>query len=101
LLGLFLLQLRASGAVADGSYWLLNGRRVRVLRAPNEVLYRVKATFERETAPAVAPHVIVAVGAEAAALPSDIVRGGTLPTIARGNVSRWMTRSEAVEELGL
>ena len=45
LLGLILLQLRAGGAVADGSYWLLNGRRVRVLRAPNQVLYRIKAAF--------------------------------------------------------
>jgi hypothetical protein len=93
--------LRASGAVADGSYWTLNGRRIRVLRALNRPLHRIKAAFERETAPTVAPEIIVAVGAEAQILPSDIVRGDTLPTIARGNVSRWMTRSEAVEELGL
>lgn len=35
LLGLTLLQLRAGGAVADGSYWVLNDRRIRVLRALN------------------------------------------------------------------
>ena len=101
LLGMTLLQLRAGGAVADGAYWLLNGRRIRVLRAPNQVLHRVRALFERETAPTVAPDVIIAVGADASALPSDIVRGGTSPTVARGSVGRWMTRSEAVGELGL
>jgi hypothetical protein len=101
LLGLTLLQLRAGGAVADGSYWVLNGRRIRVLRALNRPLHRIKAAFERETAPTIAAEIIVAVGAEAQTLPSDIVRGETLPTIARGDVSRWMTRSEAVKELGL
>lgn len=101
LLGLTLLQLRAGGAVADGSYWMLRGRRVRVLRALNQPLHRVKAAFERETAPAVAPDVIIAVGAEAQMLPSNIVRGETLPTIARGDASKWMTRSDAVQELGL
>jgi hypothetical protein len=101
LLGLTLLQLRAGGAVADGSYWRLNGRRIRVLRAVNQPLHRVKAAFERETAPTIAPEIIIAVGAEAQMVPSDILRGETSPTIARGDVSQWMTRSEAVQELGL
>ena len=75
--------------------------RTTVLRAPNQPLHRVKAAFERGTAPAVAPDIIIAVGAEATTLPADIVRDGSSPTITRGNASRWMTRSEAVEELGL
>jgi len=101
LLGLTLLQLRAGGAVADGSYWSLHGRRVRVVRALNQPLHRVKVAFERETAPTVAPEIIIAVGAEAQMVPSNIVRGETSPTIARGDASKWMTRSEAVQELGL
>ncbi|MFI4999880.1 MAG: SIR2 family protein, partial [Reyranellales bacterium] len=64
LLGLTLLQLRAKGAAAEGPYWLLNGRRIRVLRAVNAALHRVEALFEREVAPTVAPDIVVAVGAE-------------------------------------
>jgi hypothetical protein len=101
LLGLTLLQLRASGAVADGSYWMLNGRRIRVLRALNQPLHRVKAAFERENAPTVAPDIVVAVGSEAQMIPSDIVRGDSVATIARGDASKWMTRPEAIQELGL
>ena len=101
LLGLTLLQLRAVGAVADGPYWLLNGQRIRVLRSVNKVLHRVEALFEREIAPSVAPDIVIAVGAEAQTLPTSIVRAGTQPTIARGTRSRWLTRPEAVEVLGL
>lgn len=101
LLGLILLKLRAGGAVPDGPYWRLNGRLIRVLRTPNQPLHRVKADFERETAPSVAPDIVIAVGAEAYPLPSDIVRGATTPTITRGSSSRWLTRPEAVQELGL
>lgn len=101
LVGLTLLQLRAGGALADGPYWLLNGRRVRVLRAVNRPLHRVEADFEREMAPAVAPDLVIAVGAEAQALPTNIARAGSQATIARGSKSRWMTRTDAVEELGL
>jgi hypothetical protein len=91
---LTILQLRATGAVADGPYWLVNGRRVRVLRAANQSLHRVKAAFERETPPTVAPDFVLAVGAEAQNLRSDIVRDETLPTIARGNASCWITASD-------
>src|SRR5690606_23059958 len=42
-LGLTLLQLRSSGAAADGHYWLLNNKRIRVLRASNELMHRVEA----------------------------------------------------------
>jgi len=101
LLGLTLLQLRARGAIAEDSLWVLNNRRVRVLRAEGKALHRIEAEFEREIAPVVAPEIVIAVGAEAFFLPSNIARVGTAPTIARGNPSRWMTRQEAVQELNL
>lgn len=100
-LGLTLLQLRSSGATADGQYWLLNNKRIRVLRASNELIHRVEARHSRETAPAVSPDIVIAVGADADSLPSDIVRAGSVPTIARGTASRWLTRQQANEELGL
>ncbi len=101
LVGLTLLQLRAAGAAPDGSYWLLNGRRIRVLRAPNKPLHRVQRAFEGDTAPIVAPDIIIGVGAEAQSLSPSVARGETKPTIARGSTGRWMTRSEAVKELDL
>jgi hypothetical protein len=100
-LGLTILQLRARGAVPEGPYWLLNGQRVRIVRTPNQLLHLVQAAFARETAPAVAPNIIIAVGAEPSALPAHVVRGATPPTIARGSSGRWLTRPEAVVELGL
>lgn len=101
LIGLTLLQLQAKGAVADGPYWCLDGRRVRVLRAANKLLHQVEAEFERETAPTVAPHIVIAVGAETYTLPSNIARADKQSTIARGSSSKWLTRVEAVKELDL
>ncbi len=101
LLGLTLLQLRSRGAVAEGPYWLLDGRRIRVVRSANKLLHAVQAAFERETPPVVAPDIVIAVGAEELALPANIVRTGTSPTIARGTVGRWVTYSDAASELGL
>jgi hypothetical protein len=100
-LGLTILQLRARGAVPDGPYWLLHGQRVRILRTPNQLLHLVQAAFTRETPPAVAPDIIIAVGAESSAMPAHVVRGATAPSIVRGGSGRWLTRSEAVMELGL
>lgn len=97
--GLTLLQLRASGAYADGHYWLLNQKRIRTLRTPNQPLHRVEASYARETAPSISPDITIAIGAEADSLPSDIVRAGTTPTITRGASGRWLTRQQAIQEL--
>jgi hypothetical protein len=101
LVGQTLLQLQAAGAQSDGHFWLLNGRRVRVLRAANRPLHLVEADFAREMAPAVAPDVVIAVGAEAQFLPPNIVRTESSGTIARGSRSLWMSRPDAVRQLGL
>jgi hypothetical protein len=101
LVGLTLLQLQAAGALADGAHWSLNGKRVRILRTVNKLLHRVQAEFEREVAPVVAPDIVIAIGAEAQALPANIARVESQATIARGSRSQWMTRPEALQELGL
>jgi hypothetical protein len=100
-LGVTILQLRASGALPEGPYWLLKGLRVRIVRTPNQLLHVIQAAFARETPPAVAPDIIIAVGAEPSALPSHVVRGATPASIARGSSGRWLTRPEAVMELSL
>lgn len=89
--GLTILELRAAGAVPDGSYWRVNGRTVRVLRAPNTFLHRIEADFAREAAPAAAADVVVAVGASDLNLHPSIARSPS-GTIARGGGSRWVTR---------
>ncbi len=61
----------------------------------------MQATFAREAAPTVAADIIIAVGAENLQLPANIARGNTDATIARGTSGRWLTRAQAVEELGL
>jgi hypothetical protein len=101
LVGLTLLQLQARGAVADGPYWRISGQLVRVLRTVNRPLHRVEAAFERELPPAIAPDVVIAVGAEEQPLPKHVVRPASVPTIARGSRSKWITRVAALEELGL
>lgn len=101
MLGLTLIALCARGAVEDGQYWMLDTRRVRVLRTPNQLMHQVQAAFERETPPVVAPDIVIAVGADDLALPANIVRAGATPTIARGSAGRWLTRPDAFTELGL
>jgi hypothetical protein len=101
LLGLTVLQLRAGGAIAVGPYWFFNGIYVRVVRAPNQLLHQVQAAFASETPPVIALDIVIAVGAEAAGLAPHIVRGRTAPTIARGSAGRWLTRADAILELGL
>jgi hypothetical protein len=101
LVGLTILQLQARGAVADGPYWMLDGRRVRVLRAANKLLHRVEAEYARDTPTVTAPDLVIAVGADSHALPFDIVRAGFTATIARGDSTRWLSRLDALQELGI
>jgi hypothetical protein len=101
ILGLMILQLRARGATEDGMFWLLDGRRVRILRTPNQLLHQVEAAHARETPPIVTADCTIAVGAETVSLPSHLVRGAERSSVARGGSSVWWTRQEAVRELGL
>ena len=101
LLGMLILQLQARGAKADGSYWALGEHRIRVLRAANQPLHEVEYAFSRETAPAVAPDYVIAVGAESLSLPTDIARGDGPASIVRGSSSKWLCRSKALEEFNL
>jgi hypothetical protein len=101
LVGLTMIELQAAGAVAEGANWRLGGKTIRVLRTPNQILHRIEAIFAKDVAPAVAPDIVVAVGAESQALPTSIVRSGISASIARGSGSKWMTHFDAVKELRL
>lgn len=99
--GLMLLTLRSKGAIPQGPYWELAGKRIRMLRAENKILHLVQAEFERDVPPLLAPDIVIAVGAENFGLPTDLVRSSETATVARGRSSQWFTRDEASKELGL
>ncbi len=101
LLGVTLLKLQAAGAVAEGSCWNLDGKVIRVLRTPNQILHRVEAAYDGDVAPIVAPDYVVAVGAVSRGLPSSITRGGGPPSIARTSGGSWLSYADAVLEFGL
>ena len=81
--------------------WLLGGQKIRVLLAVGKALHRVKAEFERDTAPIVTPDITIAVGAEDFFLPAHLVRGAGGSTIIRGASTRWLTRGQAEDEIHL
>ena len=99
LVGLTLLQLQKQGAVFKNGYWCLDGRSIRVIRAPNRALHEVEADFAREVAPATTPDITIAVGAESYALPRNIAKATTTGSVARGSGGRWFSRTDALEEL--
>ena len=101
LVGLTLLQLQAKGAAADGAYWLLNDRRIRVVRSPNRALHKVIAEFDGEMAPTIAPDLSIAVGAEDTLLPASVARPEPKTTVARGQKGHWLTRQSAIDALSL
>ena len=101
LLGLTVLQLRARGATPIGSFWRIDDRTVRIVRAPNRLLHDVEAIYSRESPPAIAPDVVIAVGAEAVSLPRNVARGSRGDSIVRGSSPMWLSRDRAVEELAL
>jgi hypothetical protein len=99
LIGQTILELRTRGAVAEGAYWNLDNQKIRVLKA-SKSLHRVQKDHERETAPTIAPDIVIAVGSDDQLLPKSVARTD-MSTITRGNASRWMSRPQAVEELDL
>ena len=101
LVGMTILQFQALGAVSNGSFWELNGDRIRVVRAANKVLHEVEAAFSGEAAPIVAPDFIVAVGAESYSLPMSVTRGSGDGSIVRGARVKWLSRTDAIQVFGL
>ena len=99
--GLTMLQLRARGATPSGTSWIIAGRTVRILRAPNQLLHQVEIAYARDSPPLAAPDVIIAVGAEAVRLPSNVARGSRTDSIVRGSSPKWLSRDGAVKEFSL
>ena len=101
LVGATILQLRARGALPNGSYWKLEGALIRVVSAANQALHDVEAAYSRDIAPSVAPDVTIAVGAESCSLPKNVARISGNDSIVRGARGIWLSRIDAVAEFGL
>ena len=101
LLGLTVLQLRANGAIPRDSFWQINDRTVRILRTPNRFLHDVEEVYSRESPPAIAPDVVIAVGACEVSLPRSVARASQSESIVRGPSPKWLSREAAVVELAL
>ena len=101
LVGMTILQLQARGAVLNGSYWELEGKQIRLVRAANQALHDVEAAFSGDVAPAVAPDYSVAIGAEPYSLPKNVARCSSNGSIVRGARGIWLSRPDAVAEFSL
>ena len=89
------------GAIFIDGYWLLDNKKIRVLRTAN-LLHRVKETFRREVPPFGAADIVICVGSEEIGVPGNIARTGSSVDIVRGGpAGEWMTRTKACEELAL
>ena len=101
LVGLTILQLKARGAVSNGSFWKLGEQIIRVISAANRSLHEVESAFSGEPAPVVAPAYAIAVGAESLSLRSNIARDSGNGTIVDGPATKWLSRAEAIVEFDL
>lgn len=101
LVGLTISQLQAKGAILNGAYWQLGDRKVRVLRSA-KLIHDIRNIFSRESSPLVAADIVICVGADDRNMPSNIAREGTQTNVVRGGpAGKWLTISQAYEELGL
>ena len=91
-IGLTLLQIRQAGGTADGPYWNVGGKVVRVIRGSGSFLHALEGEYRWDMPPVAAPDVVVAVGADDVGLPADLVRRPD-GSIARGAGPSWMTRA--------
>jgi len=101
LIGLTISQLQAKGAILNGTYWQLGDRKIRVLRSA-KLIHEIRGIFSRESSPLVAADIVICVGAEDRNMPSNIAREGTQTNVVRGGpAGKWLTSSQACEEMGL
>ena len=101
LVGLTISQLQAKGAVLNGTYWQLGDKKVRVLRSA-KLIHDIRNIFSSEFSPLGAADIVICVGADDRNMPSDIVREGTQINVVRGGpAGKWLTSSQACEELEL
>ena len=100
-LGVAHVLLRAAGAQLDGSYWELNGQRIRVIRGSGRALNVVEREHASSLSPLAAPDVTIVAGARDYALKADIARSEDHSSLVRARPSRFITDEQAEREFEL
>jgi hypothetical protein len=100
LVGVCHLQLIARGAVREGSRYILNGNRIRVVSGAGRLLSSVREKYTAETPCRVSDNIVVCVGArDDGSAAANIVRPEPEGNIVRPLLfARWITDAE-VDEL--
>lgn len=87
----------------EGSWYVLHGRRVRVLQGCGRGLTTIRQQFNESPA-IVQPDVVVCAGALDVPVPGRLVatgQGNSIVRAGRGGSAKWMTDEQAKVELGL
>ena len=96
------LLLRHAGATLDGSCYLKDGNKVRIINGRTKLISQIRQDFSEEPpvpVPLDSDIVICAGGSEDGGVPSHIVRGSTMPTVVRsGTGARWISLETALAE---
>jgi hypothetical protein len=96
------LLLRHAGATLDGSRYVKDGNKFRIINGRTKLISQIRQEFSEEPpvpAPLDSDIVICAGGSEDGGVPSHIVRGSTTPTVVRpGSGARWISLETAVAE---
>lgn len=102
-LGAYHLLLMANRAVLEGSIYVINGKRIRLVHGAGELLSSVKSRFSEEPPPPVELDLVICVGAiDDGGAPVNVVREQGQANIIRGGISgEWSTLEQARQHLGI
>jgi len=102
-LGASHLLLMANGAVLEGSIYVIDGKRIRLVHGAGELLSSVKSRFSREPPPPVSVDIVICVGADDdGGVPTNVVREQGAANIIRGGISgEWVTLDQARQQIGI
>lgn len=101
-LGTTHLYLRAKGAVIDGSKYVLDGNRIRVVHGAGKLLSMVRKEFAAEPPQPMSATMTVCVAAtDDGGAPAHIIRDANSGGIIRGGTSGdWLTDGQLIVKLG-
>ncbi len=93
----------ANGGVLEGSIYVINGKRIRLVHGAGELLSSVKSRFSGEPPPPVGLDFVICVGAiDDGGAPVNVVRDQGQANIIRGGISgEWLTLEQARQQLGI
>lgn len=92
-----------AGATHEGSWYVKEGRRIRVIHGAGQAMNSVRQRYNEPPA-AAQPDIVVCAGAMDLAVPGNIMKPGDSQSVIRpsgGGSARWLTLEQAREELAI